>query len=527
MKATKPVTVVILDGYGITLPSPGNAISLANKPVIDDLVKHYPHTLLEASGELVGLPWGEFGNSEVGHMNIGAGRVMYQDLPRVDKAIQDGSFFSNKVLQGAIKQVKDKNSRLHLMGLVSPGGVHSHIRHLYALLELAQKEGLKEVYVHAFLDGRDMPPQSGLGIIQELEAKMKELKIGKIASVSGRYFAMDRDENWDRMKKAYAAMVTGQNPTADSAVAAIEKSYAQKIYDEEFEPVTIAGGQTIADGDAVIHFNYRSDRGRQLATVFTDPEFSEFDRLDPASSRGEQVFSNLYFATFTDFGLRVPVPIAFTLEKIENSLGEALSQRGLKQLRIAETEKYAHVTIFFNCGQMDPFANEDRQLIPSPGVKSYAEKPEMSAYEVTDKFLERIANYDFALLNFANADMVGHTGDIPAATKAVETVDKCLSRIVKKVQSLGGALIITADHGNADVMLNLQTGEIMKEHTVNPVPCIIVDENRRSKSSAGASTDLSMLTPTGVLSDIAPTVLDLMGLEKPEEMTGMSLRDII
>ncbi|MBU1178254.1 2,3-bisphosphoglycerate-independent phosphoglycerate mutase [Patescibacteria group bacterium] len=522
MKATKPVTLVILDGYGITLPSRGNAVSLAQKPVIDDLVKHYPHTLLEASGEVVGLPWGEFGNSEVGHMNIGAGRVVYQNLPRIDKAIQDGSFFSNEVLQEAVKRVKEKGSRLHLMGLVSPGGVHSHLRHLYALLELAYKEGLPEIYIHAFLDGRDMPPQSGLEIIQELEAKMKELGVGKIASVSGRYYGMDRDENWNRVKKAYDVIVTGRGPTADSAVAAIEKSYGQKVYDEEFEPVMIAGGQTIGDDDAIIHFNYRSDRGRQLTQIFVDPEFSGFER--------GQDFSNLYFVTFTDFGLPtlLPVHIAFPLEKIKNSLGEVLSQQRLKQLRIAETEKYAHVTIFFNCGQMDPFAGEDRQLIPSPGVKSYAEKPEMSAYEVTDKFLEKISGYDFALLNFANADMVGHTGDIPAATKAIEAVDKCLGKIVNKVQSLGGALIVTADHGNADVMLNLQTGEVMKEHTVNPVPCIIVDESKRSEHLAADNrVDLSTNTPTGVLSDVAPTVLDLMGVDRPEEMTGMSLREVI
>ncbi|NQV29435.1 MAG: 2,3-bisphosphoglycerate-independent phosphoglycerate mutase [Candidatus Marinimicrobia bacterium] len=530
MKTTKPVTLIILDGYGITLPSKGNAISLAQKPVIDDLVKHYPHTLLEASGEVVGLPWGEFGNSEVGHMNIGSGRVMYQDLLRIDKAVQDGSFFSNEALQGAIKQVKEKGSRLHLVGLVSPGGVHSHLRHLYALLELAQKEGLSEVYIHAFLDGRDMPPQSGLGIIQELEAKMKELGVGKIASVAGRYYGMDRDKNWDRVKKAYDVMVTGQGSIADSAVTAIEKSYGRKIYDEEFEPVVIAGGQMIGGDDAVIHFNYRSDRGQQLAGVFVDPEFSGFERLNPASLRDGQDFSNLYFTTLTNFGLpaSLPVKIAFPLDKIKNTLGEVLAQQGLKQLRIAETEKYAHVTNFFNCGQMDPFSGEDRQLIPSPGVKSYAEKPEMSAYEVTDKFLELIDNYDFALLNFANIDMVGHTGDIPATTKAIETVDKCLGKIVKKVQSLGGSLIIAADHGNADLMLNLQTDEMMKEHTVNPVPCIIVDENKRSEHpAAGSNTDLSTITPTGVLSDVAPTVLGLMGIDKPEEMTGMNLSEVI
>ena len=528
MNSSKPVALIILDGYGVTLPSKGNAISLAKKPVIDDLVRYYPHTLLEASGEVVGLPWGEFGNSEVGHMNLGAGRVMYQDLPRIDKTVQDGSFFSNGVLQGAIKQVKEKGSRLHFVGLVSPGGVHSHIRHLYALLELARKENLKEVYIHAFLDGRDMPPQSGLEIIQELEAKMQELGVGKIASVSGRYYGMDRDENWDRVKKVYDVMVPGRGSTVDSAVAAIEKSYGQKIYDEEFEPVMIEGGQAIGGDDAAVHFNYRSDRGRQLAQMFVDPEFSGFERLAPASLRDRQNLSNIYFVTFTDFGLpaSLPIHIAFPQEKIKNTLGEVLAQSGLKQLRLAETEKYAHVTMFFNCGRIDPFAGEERQLISSPAVKSYTEKPAMSAGEVTDKFLEKVGDYNFTLLNFANADMVGHTGDIPAAIKAIETVDKCLGRIVKKMQSLEGALIVTADHGNADVMLNLQTGEVMKEHTVNPVPCIIVDESRRNRSSAG-SADLSMLTPTAVLSDVAPTIIDLMGLQQPPEMTGMSLRTAI
>jgi len=519
----KPIILAILDGYGIALPSKGNAISLAKKPVIDDLVRHYPHTIIEASGELVGLPWGEFGNSEVGHMNLGAGRVMYQDLPRVDKAIETGVFFDNEALQKAISQVKENNSALHLMGLVSPGGVHSHVRHLYALLELAKKEGLKNVFIHAFLDGRDMPPQAGLDTIQELEAQMKKIGVGQIASVSGRYWAMDRDQHWERMQPVYEAMVKGAGETTDSATQAIENSYQQKIFDEKLAPtVIVEKGKpvaTINNQDAVIFFNYRSDRASQLTNILADPEFSGFKR--------NKKLEDLLLVTLTDYGVSAPVSVVFSVQEAPHSLGEVLAEQGLKQLRIAETEKFAHVTSFLNCGRPNPFVGEDRQLIPSPSVSSYAEKPAMSALEVTDKLLTVMGNYDFILLNFANPDMVAHTGDIPAATKAVEVVDQCLGKIVKKVSALGGSLLITADHGNADVMLNLQTGEMIKEHTVNPVPLILVNEDQRVAKSGDVDADLSALTPVGVLADVAPTILDLLGVKQPEEMTGMSLKNAI
>ena len=523
MSGPKPIILIILDGYGITLPSKGNAISQARKPVIDDLVKHYPHTIIEASGELVGLPWGEFGNSEVGHMNLGAGRVMYQDLPRIDQAVKNGTFFSNEALQKAVSRVKKNNSALHLMGLVSPGGVHSHVRHLYALLELAKKEGLKDVFIHAFLDGRDMPSQAGLDSVKELEAQIKKIGVGEIASVSGRYWAMDRDQHWERVRPVFEAMVKGMGESTDSVTEAIENSYKRKVFDEKFTPTVIVKGDkpvaTIDNQDAVIFFNYRSDRAGQLTSILADPAFSGFER-------GKDL-DGLLLATLTNYGVKAPVEVAFPVQEVPNSLGEVLAGQNLKQLRISETEKYAHVTLFFNCGRTDPFPSEDRQPIPSPAVKSYAEKPAMSAPEVTDKLLGVVGNYDFSLLNFANPDMVGHTGDIPATVKAVETVDQCLGKIVKKVLSLDGTLIVTADHGNADVMLNLQTGEVVKDHSINPVPFILVNNERRVEGSGNDNTDLSALTPVGVLADVAPTILDLMGIAKPEEMTGMSLKDTI
>lgn len=523
-KRPKPVVIAVLDGYGITLPSKGNAVYLAKKPVIDSLIKHYPCATIQASGELVGLPWGEMGNSEVGHMNIGAGRVMYQDMPKIDKAIVDGSFFDNEKLLRAINHVKKNKSNLHVMGLLSSGGVHSHIRHLYAIMQMAKKHKVKDLFIHAFMDGRDVPPRSGIDFVNELQNKMKKLRIGKIASLSGRYWAMDRDENWDRIQKAFMVMVNGEGETCNSPVKALEDSYKRGIDDENFIPTIVLyknkPTSLISNNDAVIHFDYRSDRARQMVQAFVNPEFNEFNR--------KKSFNNLEFVTLTDYGVGYPVDIAYPVEEVPNSLGEIISKNNMKQLRIAETEKFIHVSMFFNCGKIDPFPREDRLLIPSPDVKSYDLKPEMSAYEITEKLLPVLANYDFVLINFANPDMVGHTGIIPAAAKGIEAVDACLGKIIKKVLSIDGSLIITADHGNADVMLNLQTGEVVRDHTTNPVPLILVSNDMRKNISSNSKVaDLSLEVPVGVLADVAVTALDMMKIVKPPEMTGISLSSVI
>lgn len=518
MSKIKPTTLIVLDGFGIAPEHPGNAVARAKKPFFDSLIKDYPHALLQASGEEVGLPKFEFGNSEVGHMNLGSGRVMYQELPKIDKAIQDKSFFSNKVLLDAIKHVKDNNSSLHLMGLTSPGGVHSHIRHLYSLLELAKKEKIKKVYIHAFTDGRDTPKDSARDFILELEQKIKKLRVGKIATIMGRFWALDRDNHWDRIEKAYNAMVKGRGNEYKKVKEAVEDSYNKGVYDEELEPVVIKGvGGKISANDAVIFFDYRSDRAKQITRALTSPEFDGFNR---------DLIPNLYFACFTKYDEGLPVKIVFPKNKIDNILGEVVSKLGLKQLRIAETEKYAHVTVFFNCGTIDPFSGEERVLIQSPQVDSYDKKPEMSAYEVTDKVLADIekGEHDFTLINYANPDMVGHTGNVEAAIKGIEAVDKCLSKVVPKILEKDSNIIITADHGNADVMINLITGEVNKEHTVNPVPFIVVSRDQKGK---GKEEDLSLLTPIGLLTDVTTTALALMGLEKPEEMTGTNLLEYI
>lgn len=514
----KPTTLIVLDGFGIAPIHEGNAVARAKKPFFDSLIKDYPHTLLQASGEEVGLPKFEFGNSEVGHMNLGSGRVMYQELPKIDKAIQDKSFFANKVLRGAMDHVKQNNSSLHLMGLVSSGGVHSHIRHLYALLELAKKEKVKKVYIHAFTDGRDTPKDSARDFILELEQKIKKLKTGKVATIIGRFWAMDRDNHWDRIEKAYNAMVKGEGKEYKKVKEAVEDSYNKGVYDEELEPVIIRGVDgKISANDAVIFFDYRSDRAKQITRALTLPEFDGFSR---------NLIPNLYFACFTKYDEGLPVKIVFPKNKIDNILGEVVSGRGLKQIRIAETEKYAHVTVFFNCGRIDPFKNEDRILIPSPQVDSYDKKPEMSAYEVTNKVLEDIekGEHDFTLINYANPDMVGHTGNLQAAILAIEAVDKCLSKVIPKILEKNGNVIITADHGNADIMINLINGEVNKEHTINPVPFIVVSKDKKGK---GKEEDLSLLTPVGLLTDVTTTVLSLMGLTKPEEMTGTNLLEYI
>lgn len=507
--AKKPVMLMILDGFGIAKASDGNAVSLAKKPNFDRLIKEYPHSTLEASGMAVGLPEGQMGNSEVGHLNIGAGRIVYQELTRITKAIADGEFFENEELLKAMKNAKENNSALHLMGLLSDGGVHSHINHLKGLLEFAKKEGLTKVYVHAFMDGRDVAPSSGKEFIEKTEEMMKEIGVGKIATINGRYYAMDRDNRWERVELAYNAIVRGTGNTANSAIEAIEESYKNDKTDEFVVPtVILENGEptaTVKSGDSVVFFNFRPDRARELTRALTQKDFDGFnaEKLD------------LTFVTMTQYDKTFEgVMVAFKPQTLKNTLGEFVANKGLNQLRIAETEKYAHVTFFFNGGVEKPNKNEDRALIASPKVATYDLKPEMSAYEVTEELLKRIDSdkYDMIILNYANPDMVGHTGVIPAAVKAIETVDECLGKVANKILEKNGSLFITADHGNAEVMIDPETGAPFTAHTTDPVPFVWVSNDAKGKS-----------LENGKLSDIAPTMLHEMGLEAPEEMTGHSL----
>ena len=503
----KPVMLMILDGFGINPNEKGNAVAIANTPNIDKLKKTWPTTIIHTSGLDVGLPEGQMGNSEVGHTNIGAGRIVYQDLTRITKSIQDGDFFSIKEFSDAIDNCKKNNSNLHIMGLLSDGGVHSHIRHLVALLEFAKRKDFENVYVHCFMDGRDTPPTSGEGYIAKLEEKMKEKGVGKIATIEGRFYAMDRDKRWNRVKEAYDAMVNGVGEEATSAVGAIEASYQKEVFDEFVKPTVIRNGDspvaTIKDNDSVIFFNFRPDRAREITRTLVDKDFNEFETKK----------MNLFFVCFTQYDETMPnVKIAFKPETLVNTFGEYISKKGLKQLRIAETEKYAHVTFFFNGGEEKEYEGEDRILVPSPKVETYDLKPEMSALEVTDKVVEAInsGKYDSIILNYANPDMVGHTGSLEAAVKAVETIDGCVGKVVEAIEKQNGVLIITADHGNAEQMIDYKTGEPHTAHTTNPVPLILVGlEGVKLKE--------------GKLADLAPTMLDIMGLEKPQEMTGESL----
>ena len=503
----KPVMLMILDGFGINPNEKGNAVAIANTPNIDKLKKTWPTTIIHTSGLDVGLPEGQMGNSEVGHTNIGAGRIVYQDLTRITKSIEDGDFFSIKEFADAIDNCKKNNSNLHIMGLLSDGGVHSHIRHLIALLELAKRKDFENVYVHCFLDGRDTPPTSGEGYIAKLEEKMKEKGVGKIATIEGRFYAMDRDKRWNRVKEAYDAMVNGVGEEATSALGAIEASYQKEVFDEFVKPTVICNGDspvaTIKDNDSVIFFNFRPDRAREITRTLVDKDFNEFETKK----------MNLFFVCFTQYDETMPnVKIAFKPETLVNTFGEYISKKGLKQLRIAETEKYAHVTFFFNGGEEKEYEGEDRILVPSPKVETYDLKPEMSALEVTDKVVEAInsGKYDSIILNYANPDMVGHTGSLEAAVKAVETIDGCVGKVVEAIEKQNGVLIITADHGNAEQMIDYKTGEPQTAHTTNPVPLILVGlEGVKLKE--------------GKLADLAPTMLDIMGLEKPQEMTGESL----
>ena len=508
-KLSSPIALVILDGWGIGREDDEfNSIARADTPHIKLLTELYPVTKLVCSGEAVGLPEGQMGNSEVGHLNIGSGRIIYQELTRISKSIKDGDFFTNPALCQVCEQTCKSGGALHLMGLLSDGGVHSHITHVYALLGLAKKQGVKKVYVHAFLDGRDVPPSSAISYLKALETKMSELGVGQIATVAGRYYAMDRDKRWERSSKEYEALVYCQGEQAANAEAAVEASYQAGKTDEFVDPTIMnnCNYEGIKPADGVIFFNFRPDRARQLTRAFTDASFDGFERRNGCFP--------LYFASMTQYDETLHVPVAFPPTHIINTLGEVVSQAGYTQLRIAETEKYAHVTYFFNGGEEHPYAGEERLLIPSPKVATYDLKPEMSAIEVTGKVIEAIKSgkYDLIVLNYANGDMVGHTGILDAAMSAVATVDQCVGRLVDAMRDQGGITLITADHGNAEVMRDPKTGEPFTAHTTNEVPLVMVSEVHRGSKLR-----------EGILADIAPTILELAGITQPAEMTGKSL----
>ena len=504
-----PTILMILDGFGFNANPYGNAILQANTPNIDGYFKTYPHSLLQASGLAVGLPEGQMGNSEVGHLNIGAGRIVYQELTRITKSIEDGDFFENPVLLGAINHAKNHDSALHLWGLLSDGGVHSHNTHLYALLRLAKASGLSKVYIHGFLDGRDVPPSSALSYVEALEAAIAEIGVGKIATISGRYYAMDRDQRWERVLLAYDALTLGTGEFADTAERAVLNSYAQDAVDEFVKPTVILENQkpvaTVNANDAIIMFNFRPDRAREITRAFVDPMFTGFER--------KKGFFPVHYVCMTNYDAAMPnVEVAYAPQTLENTLGEYIASKGLRQLRIAETEKYAHVTFFFNGGVETPNVGEDRILIPSPKVATYDLKPEMSADEVTDRLLEEIHkdSYDLIIVNYANADMVGHTGSMAAAIQAIETIDACVGRVVEAVLKKDGQILLTADHGNSDEMLDAD-GNVITAHSTNPVPILWIN------APEGCDID------EGKLADIAPTLLQMMGLSQPQEMTGASL----
>ena len=507
----RPTVLMILDGYGLNDRKDHNAVAEANTPVMDKLMAEYPFVKGNASGMAVGLPEGQMGNSEVGHLNMGAGRIVYQELTRITKEINDGDFFKNPALLDAVENCKKNNSSLHLFGLLSDGGVHSHITHLFGLLELAKRNGLEKVYVHAFLDGRDTPPASGKGYAEELEAEMKKLGVGEIATVSGRYYAMDRDNNYDRVKLAYDALTKGEGLQADSATAGIQASYDRDETDEFVKPtVVIKNGApvaTIKDNDSVIFFNFRPDRAREITRAFCDDDFKGFER-------GERIRTT--YVCFSDYDPTIPnKEVAFKQISVTTTFGEWLAAHHMKQARIAETEKYAHVTFFFNGGVEKPNEGEDRILVNSPkDVATYDLKPQMSAYEVCDKLVDSIKSgkYDVIIINFANPDMVGHTGVEAAAIKAIEVVDECVGKAVDAIKEVDGQLFICADHGNAEQLVDYETGAPYTAHTTNPVPFILVNADPSYTLREG-----------GCLADIVPTLIELMGMEKPAEMTGKSL----
>ncbi len=510
-QGVNPLLLVILDGWGYSPTFEGNAVAQASLPNFRNLERTYPHTLLQAAGETVGLPAGQMGNSEVGHLNIGAGRVVYQELTRITKAIADKELASNAVLREAMSRVKTSGKALHFMGLVSDGGVHSHQDHLYALLEMAKDLGVERIYVHAFLDGRDVLPRSAKKYLGKLEEKLQELGVGQIASVGGRYYAMDRDKRWERLEKGYRALVYGQGEKAAGALAAVDKSYEQDVNDEFILPTVIVNSQglpvaTVEDGDSVIFFNFRADRAREITRALVDEEFPGFER--PQRPR-------VHYVCLTEYDITIDAPVAFPPQNLKNTLGEVLGKAGLKQLHLAETEKYAHVTFFFNGGVEEPNLGEERILVPSPKVASYDLQPEMSAPELTRKLTAvlRANSFDVIIFNYANPDMVGHTGVFAATVEALEVVDKYLGEVTAVIKEVGGTLLVTADHGNAESMIDLTTGLPLTAHTTNPVPFIVVDERFQNYS----------LREGGALCDIAPTMLDLLQISQPLEMTGTTL----
>ena len=501
---------MVLDGYGLSDKTEGNAIAMANTPVMDKLMKEYPFVKGNASGSYVGLPDGQMGNSEVGHMNIGAGRIIYQDLTRITKSIEDGDFFNNEELLAAMENCKKNNSDLHLFGLLSSGGVHSHISHVYGLLEMAKKNGVSNVYVHAFLDGRDTPPASGKDFVAQLEEKMSEIGVGKVASLAGRYYAMDRDNNWDRVEQAYLSLTTGEGKQAESAVKAMEDSYAADVTDEFVVPTVITENgkplSVVKENDSVIFFNFRPDRAREMTRAFCDDDFQGFER---------KARPHVTFVCFTEYDDTIQNKlVAFHKVQLQNTFGEYLAAHNMTQARIAETEKYAHVTFFFNGGVEEPNKGEDRILVKSPKVPTYDLQPEMSAPEVCEKLVAAIKSekYDVIIINFANPDMVGHTGVEAAAIKAVEAVDECVGKAVEALKEVDGQMFICADHGNAEQLVDYETGEPYTAHTTNPVPFILVNADPKYT-----------LRENGCLADIIPTLIQLMGMEQPAEMTGKSL----
>ena len=503
----KPLALIIMDGFGLRKETEGNAIAAAKHPNLDRLWATCPHTRIGASGMDVGLPDGQMGNSEVGHTNMGAGRIVYQELTRITKSIEGGEYLSNPVLLHAMENAKKPGTALHLMGLLSDGGVHSHIHHLFGLIEMAKKMGVEKVYIHCFMDGRDVPPTSGAEYIEELQKELEKTGVGKIATVSGRYYAMDRDNRWERVVKAYDAMVNGEGVKAPDPAAMMRQSYADGVTDEFIVPAVVTEGAEVKSGDSVIFFNFRPDRARELTRTLVDPDFAGFER--------KKGFFPLTYICMTQYDATMPnVEVAYAPQSLANTFGEYISKNGLTQLRIAETEKYAHVTFFFNGGVEAPYPGEDRALIPSPKVATYDLQPEMSAYLVTDEVVKRIRSgkYDVIILNYANCDMVGHTGVFEAAVKAVEAVDTCLGRTLAAIEEMGGRAFVTADHGNADMMTD-EEGNPFTAHTTNPVPFIAV----------GFPEGTKLLPHGGRLADIAPTMLQALGLPQPAEMTGRSM----
>lgn len=521
----KKILLLILDGFGVASPNRGNAISMAKPEHLNALISEYPTITLQASGPLVGLPWGEMGNSEVGHLSIGAGRIVGQDLPRINKSIQNGDFFKNEVLISACQHAKQNNSSLHLLGMVSSGGVHSYDEHLYALLGMAAEQGLQKVFIHMITDGRDTDQKAALLSLEKLNERIIQIGVGKIATVSGRFYAMDRGGHWEQTEMQYQAMVNGVGETSTSPLECIQRNYARGVFDEMIRPTVIVDVANnpiakVAEHDSIIFFNFRQDRAIQLTAAFVAPERMQI-------AQPHEKIADLQFTTMTMYMENLPVQVAFGQKQIKNYLGQVLSAAGMRQFHVAETEKFAHVTSFFNGGYLDPLPGEDRLFVPSPNnTHNYMDSPEMSAAQIADALVDEISHeqYNFYVANFANADMVGHTGSFDATVAAIKAMDALFPRLVDAVLTAGGCMIITADHGNAEEMIDNQTGEINKDHTTAPVPFIIIaKELKRHVHSASGYNDLASLVPEGALTDIAPTILDLFGLQQPPEMDGISL----